>query len=124
MTSAPQNDLERAIAAATGCGEQNIPFFRQLLKSKLTLLKPRPKDLVPRLKSADANLMEFAVWNSDGRPVLGVPEPSMRFCMEVDWPKRGLDKNGTGSPKAGWFSTLKMLKPIPTDVPRKDWNVR
>jgi hypothetical protein len=83
MTSAPQNDLERAIAAATGCGEQNIPFFRQLLKSKLTLLKPRPKDLVPRLKSADANLMEFAVWNSDGRQFIPVFSCAARASESV-----------------------------------------
>jgi len=29
------------------------------------------------------------VWKSGGEPVLGVPDPNIRFCMEVDWPKKG-----------------------------------
>ncbi len=72
MTSAPQNDLERAIARATGHGEENIPFFKQLLKSKLTILKPRPKELVPRLKSDDENHLTLTTWNNGGRQFIPV----------------------------------------------------
>ncbi len=72
MTSAPQNDLERAIARATGHGEENIPFFKQLLKSKLTILMPRAKELVPKLKPADENDIALTTWNSGDRQFIPV----------------------------------------------------
>ncbi len=72
MTSAPQNELERAIAGATGCAEGTIPFYHQLLKSKLTLLLNRPKGLVPQLKIQGDGNVDVAVWNSDGRSFIAV----------------------------------------------------
>jgi hypothetical protein len=93
MTSAPQNDLERAIAGATGRAEGNIPFFRELLKSKLTLLKPRSKELVPRLKSGDEGRIEFSVWNSGDRlfiPVFSCAARAKEAIKTLHQEKEGL----------------------------------
>ena len=33
--------------------------------------------------------------------MLGVPEPSIKFCIEIDCPNSGLERKGTGSANAG-----------------------
>ena len=47
------------------------------------------------------------VWNIGASPLAGLPVPSIRFNIDVDWPNRGLDKKRTGSAKLAWFRALK-----------------
>ena len=45
--------------------------------------------------------------------MLGVPEPSIRFCIDVDCPNKGLERNGTGSANVGWLRTLNISFQLP-----------
>src|SRR4051812_35711506 len=44
------------------------------------------------------------------RPLPGLPEPNIRFSIEVELPNTGLFKYFTGSAKFGWLSRLKDSK--------------
>src|ERR1035437_869474 len=43
-------------------------------------------------------------------PLPGLPVPSIKFNIEVDWPNTAELRNFTGSPKLAWFSALKASR--------------
>src|ERR1017187_148187 len=43
-------------------------------------------------------------------PLPGLPVPSIRFNIEVDWPNMALLRYFTGSAKLAWFATLKASR--------------
>jgi hypothetical protein len=40
-------------------------------------------------------------WNIGTKPLPGLPEPIIRFNIELDWPNSGLARNRMGSAKLG-----------------------
>src|SRR6185295_17593133 len=60
-----------------------------------------------RKRSVPCNDLGPPVWSSGASPLPGLPLPSIRFSIEVDWPKTALLRYFTGSAKLAW---LKMLK--------------
>ncbi|MBV8906421.1 MAG: glycosyltransferase family 39 protein [Acidobacteriia bacterium] len=117
--AATEKQRQRATAAYAAAGYE-VEQERTVGGSLIISLHRRQKER-RKLSSAERGP---PLSKSGGNPVLADPEPSMRFCIEVDCPNHGLERNGTGSANAGWLRTLKTFNPTSSDNPRKRANWR